>query len=151
MSKGFVNISYVVDLAEIKNSIWCLKSDIEGSEYDFLPDLLNMQNLPQVIVIEIHGLLDIGSVLTIDDRNKILKNLRNKFFLAHVNVNNFGSIVTDGELLYPDVAELVYILKNALPLDNIDNSLGYTQVMDDNRNNPLAPYYKLLFPEVNKG
>lgn len=143
---NFINLASVLRLTQVKTSNWCLKSDIEGAEYQFLPDLLSVQNLPQVIVIEFHDLLDVDSNQFAEKSSQILKNLRNNYYLAHVNVNNFASLISGGGFLFPDVVEVVYILRDIVPSGQSQNFMDFVKDAHKFRNNPLAPHFQLIFP-----
>jgi hypothetical protein len=84
-----------------------LKVDIEGSEYEcfnetFFGDCSNVVGL----ILELH---DIG-------RNKqlastLLGNLNKDFYLVYMHGNNYGRLFLDGEFIFPDTAELVFLRK----------------------------------------
>lgn len=150
VKKDFINLASVIQLTQVQSSNWCLKSDIEGAEFDFLQDLLDMENLPEVLVIELHGLLNFDYHQYSEERSKILKNLRTKFYLAHVNVNNFASIISGNGFLFPDVVELVYISRANTPTVQIGDFVDFVEDTYKYRNNPLAPNFQLIFPQDKK-
>lgn len=144
--KDFVNLASVIRLTQLQTSNWCLKSDIEGWEFNFLPDLLSMKKMPQVMVIEFHGLLDLDFNQNSIDCRTILKDLRTKFYLAHVNVNNFASVVSGSGFVFPDVVEAVYISRDTTPPVQIESFADFVEEIHKYRNNPLAPSFRLIFP-----
>lgn len=85
-----------------------LKMDIEGGEYEAIPDILQNASWITGIVLEIHFMQDEQIVKTIS----LLKQLERDFILVHVHGNNyspfaFRSANSQGEI--PRVLELTYV------------------------------------------
>jgi hypothetical protein len=91
---------------------WCLKFDIENSEWDVLHEITSLVNQPKIILCEIHELFweldnQINS-LKVESLKKILAN----YYVVHVNGNNFSPEITTSNVTINSAIELTLISKN---------------------------------------
>lgn len=125
--EGNATFAQQIEELGLKNKKLFIKMDIEGNEYDTLPDILHhVQNITG-IVLEIHFMKDSQIPQAID----LLKALNNLFHLVHVHGNNccldhFISSNAKGRI--PRVLELTYINKN----------LGFRYELSQDQSHPTS-------------
>lgn len=89
-----------------------IKMDIEGAEYEAIPEILqNAQNITS-IVMELHNL---NEVLNLEKAMHLLSEINKYFYLVHVHGNNCvrkGFDIKNVQGKLPDLLELTYINKN---------------------------------------
>lgn len=93
----------ITDVIEGFND-YLLKVDIEGDEYQILPDLLQVHNLPTCMIIEFH---DVAT--RAEEFISLLGNIKSKYFLVNSHVNNFGGCLGG----IPQVLELAFLYKDS--------------------------------------
>lgn len=137
-----VNLSEMINRVDSNYDI-ILKMDIEGAEWDVLPDITN-KDLSRIrqITIEFHY------INHIDDDKKYLKMINSfeKLLNTHtpvwIHANNWGKIHIIDNKSIPEVVEVTY-LRNSdyVFLDHIDLFAGLNKP-----NNPNLPEIDLVFP-----
>ncbi|WP_291156081.1 FkbM family methyltransferase [Gemmatimonas sp. UBA7669] len=84
-----------------------LKIDIEGSEYEVLPDVLSSWAKVICITAEFH---DLGERWT--DFCRIIENLSDRFIVVHAHANNFAGVVPETNV--PEVVEITFLSRSLL-------------------------------------
>jgi hypothetical protein len=123
-----------LEMLDLKDKQLFIKMDIEGAEYDVLPDILNHSNNITGIVLEIH----FWDQSAIHQALTLLKMLKEEFLLIHVHGNNmcqdcFVTQNSTGKLTR--VLELTYINKNYID----DYSLALDQTHPTPLDMPNSP------------
>jgi hypothetical protein len=85
-----------------------LKIDIEGSEYDVIPDVLRYSRDLTGMIIEFH---DTGRLRT--KFKQRVEAILEKFEIVHIHGNNWAGVAADG---LPDVLELTFVNKEYCPV-----------------------------------
>lgn len=114
------------------------KIDIEGSEYRFLPDLVDHAERFSGMVVEFHD-IDICA----DQFNRCIRELKQYFHVVHVHGNNYGDLSIRHE--FPNTLEISFIHKSLLsPLPSqLTKPLPIAGL--DTPNDPTRPDYPLHF------
>ncbi|MDR2577867.1 MAG: FkbM family methyltransferase [Chitinispirillales bacterium] len=95
------------ELGNVDDTSIFLKMDIEGAEYDTLPQLVKHLDKINGIAIEVHFLATRGGEFI-----KLLDMLLEKFYIAHVHGNNYCGLVENTEI--PNIIEVTLINKNLI-------------------------------------
>ena len=109
-----------------------LKIDIEGSEYDILDDILEVQNKLTSLIIEFHDV----------DRNRDkIENFLNKFQLelTHIHPNNYGALDRNGD---PILIELTF----ERDVELLAGKITFPNILDQ-KNNPKNKDIEIRFKE----
>ena len=85
-----------------------LKMDIEGSEYDIIPDVLRYSRDLTGMIIEFH---DAGRLRT--EFKQRVEAILEKFEIVHIHGNNWSGVSADG---LPDVLEVTFVNKEYCPV-----------------------------------
>jgi hypothetical protein len=85
-----------------------LKMDIEGSEYDIIPDVLQYSRDLTGMIIEFH---DTGRLRT--KFKQRVETLLEKFEIVHIHGNNWSGVSVDG---LPDALEVTFVNKEYCPV-----------------------------------
>ena len=93
-----------------KNRVIGLKSDIEGSEYDIIGDLLEYSKTIKIMIIEFHW-TDKKNILFVD----LVKKIKKKYHIIHIHGNNYRSVNSDG---LPIVLEITFLNKDEFDKDD---------------------------------
>jgi len=134
----------------VKGKAWCLKSDIEGFEWSFLPQLLDISNLPEVLVLELHKLLDFFPENCLSKKLLTLRKLILQYEVVHVNVNNFAPVFQFDNLVMPDVLEVTMVKRSCVAIDENfgkEPKLPFFEQLSP-PNNPRHNAVKLRFPRA---
>lgn len=111
----------------MKNKKLFIKMDIEGNEYDVLPDILRHAENITGVVLEIHFTKD----PQIPDALALMKHLDSHFHLVHVHGNNCcldHFVTSNSKGRIPRALELSYVHKN----------LGLRYKISQNQSHPTA-------------
>jgi hypothetical protein len=118
----------------LQNKKMFIKMDIEGGEYNSLPEILDHQKNITGIVLEIHFCAnnEISKAL------ELMQTINNNFILVHVHGNNyctdfFKTSMSKG--LITRVLELTYINRNLVDYYELSSSQQHPLPIDQ-RNNP---------------
>lgn len=110
-----------------------IKSDIEGSEYETIEDMLEFQSKIVCLTIEFHDL-----ETRRDEFIKAIRRLQNFLTIVHVHGNNCGSLTSDG---FPNVIELTMV-RSDMFLQNQASLTNSTSEFDA-PNNPHERDYQI--------
>jgi len=148
-TSSMITLETAVEKA-VKGKDWCLKSDIEGSEWSFLPQLLDISNLPEVLVLELHKLLELFPENCLSKKLLTLRKLILQYEVVHVNVNNFAPVFQFDNLVMPDVLEVTMVKRSCVAVDENfgkESKLPFSEQLSP-PNNPRHNGVKLRFPRV---
>ena len=141
-SERYATFDEQLEMFDLKDKKLFIKMDIEGAEYDALPDVLKRSQNITGIVLEIH----FWDQPTIDKALTLLKMLQEEFLLLHVHGNNmcqdcFVTKNSTGKLTR--VLELTYINKRYV--DDYSIALDQTHPTPlDMPNSPHLPDVQFL-------
>ena len=96
-----------------KNENGILKLDIEGSEYDVLTNLKNLQRL-NIIVVEFHGLSRIAREDFWNQFRRILEKISKTHVVVFMAANNCCGFTNIGGFPIPNVLEITWVKKSAI-------------------------------------
>jgi hypothetical protein len=113
-----------------------LKMDIEGSEYDVLPDILAHSQDIICMVIEFHDLSR-----TRETFESSVRSILRDFEVVHIHGNNWGDVADDG---LPDVLEMTFLSRTHCP-DSAPRREALPLGIDQ-PNHPDRPDIPMLFP-----
>ena len=117
-----------------------LKMDIEGSEYDVIPDICKLNALISTLAVEFHDLA------TQPERfNKGVELLGEHFSIVHIHGNNVGPYSSEEN--FPDVVEITFIHKELCPKPEHPSGRTYPDPDLDAPNKPGKADYPLVFEE----
>jgi len=148
-TSSLITLETAVEKA-VKGKAWCLKSDIEGFEWSFLPQLLDISNLPEVLVLELHKLLDFFPENCLSKKLLTLRKLILQYEVVHVNVNNFAPVFQFDNLVMPDVLEVTMVKRSCVAIDENfgkEPKLPFFEQLSP-PNNPRHNGVKLRFPRA---
>lgn len=98
-----------------------IKMDIEGSEYEALPEIISNSDNITGIVMELHLVEEVEN--SFNKALELVKSLNEKFYLVNIHGNNCGWETFTSKNLkgrMPRLLELSYINKNLVSKANID-------------------------------
>jgi len=93
----------------IQPGTWHLKFDVEGSEWDILDEISNMDNPPQTIACELHGLRWSTKESDNSDRLHRLSCLMNVYDVVCISGNNYSANLVGAKSSIHDVVELLLV------------------------------------------
>ena len=96
-----------------KNENGILKLDIEGSEYDVLTNLKNLQRL-NIIVVEFHGLSRIAREDFWNQFRRILEKMSKTHVVVFMAANNCCGFTNIGGFPIPNVLEITWVKKSTI-------------------------------------
>jgi len=141
-SKGFLTLSSAI--AQHRASFpsdesgtfnYCLKFDIEGNEWDLIQEISRGDQLPDVIICELHDLLSAKP----DYWKKIeesLDDLRLNYESVFSKGNNYSAHFFDEKTSLYDILEITLIKKGKLPTpDSIETEVWPQNQIQDNLDN----------------
>ena len=100
---------------------WCLKFDIESSEWKVLHEISSAVNKPAIILCEIHDIYWEEDRQSNAKKIKVLKELLLEYHVAHINGNNFSPEIVTENVTINSVIEMTLVKKDFL--DMIPNSI----------------------------
>jgi Methyltransferase FkbM domain len=114
-----------------------LKMDIEGSEWDVIPQT-NSQTMKRFsqIVCEFHGLNELSNPLQHDRIRRTFSTIYETHQPVHIHANNYGMIFNVDNIPVPDVLEVTYANRNLYKFKPSDDV--YPTPLDQ-PNNPETP------------
>ena len=119
---------------------WCLKFDIENSEWGVLHEITSLINQPKIILCEIHELFwELDNQINshkIESLKKVLAN----YYVVYVNGNNFSPEITTSNVTINSAIELTLINKNFttlnLDLTNLTSDFYQTNYVNNSESKP---------------
>jgi hypothetical protein len=115
-----------------------LKMDIEGSEYEIVPDIIKNHPRIRCLVAEFHRLHK-----RTEEFNQAIRALARHFSIVHIHGNNIGPY--DETINFPITVEITWINKDILPDEPGPSTMSYPREGLDFPNTPTRPDYKLSF------
>ncbi len=115
-----------------------LKMDIEGSEYEIVPDIIKNQTRIRCLVAEFHFLDE-----RTEEFNQAMRLLARHFSIVHIHGNNISSYDETSD--FPTVTEITWINKSILEGELDYATMSYPREGLDVPNTPTRPDYKLAF------
>ena len=120
-----ITLNSMLSLANISNGTeWCLKFDIEGSEWELIDQVLNVANMPKIIVCELHDLVPRNDDTYIQDKLAKLKKLSESYIPIFVKPNNYSAYVIHENVGLYDVLEVTWMLRD----ETIEANLNYVPI-----------------------
>ncbi len=115
-----------------------LKMDIEGSEYEIVPDIIKNHPRIRCLVAEFHELHK-----RTEEFNQAMRMLAQHFSIVHIHGNNIGPY--DENIDFPITAEITWVNKDILSDKPDHSALSYPREGLDFPNCSTRPDYKLGF------
>jgi hypothetical protein len=113
-----------------------LKMDIEGSEYEIVPDIIKNNRRIRCLVAEFHRLHT-----RTEEFNQAVRALAQHFSIVHIHGNNIGPY--DETIDFPITVEITWINKVILTEDLGPSTVCYPREGLDFPNTPTRPDYRL--------
>jgi len=113
-----------------------LKMDIEGSEYEIVPDILQHQLRIRCLIAEFHRLHQ-----RTQEFNQAISSLAQHFSIVHIHGNNIGPY--DATIDFPISVEITWVNKNLLASEPEVSMADYPRKGLDFPNTPTRPDYQL--------
>ena len=113
-----------------------LKMDIEGSEYEIVPDIIKNHPRIRCLVAEFHKLHK-----RTDEFNRAIRMLAQHFSIVHIHGNNIGPY--DETIDFPISVEVTFVNTDILSDKLCHSALSYPREGLDISNSPTRPDYKL--------
>jgi hypothetical protein len=92
------------ELRDINDLSVFVKMDVEGAEYDTLPQLMKYSDKINGITMEIHDISKHGAELA-----DLLEQIKEIFYIAHTHGNNQAGVIENSNV--PSVLEMTFINK----------------------------------------
>jgi hypothetical protein len=115
-----------------------LKMDIEGSEYEIVPDIIRNHARIRCLAAEFHRLHQ-----RTDEFNQAMRLLAQHFSIVHIHGNNIGPY--DSTIDFPISIEITWVNRALLKGELRHSTLSYPREGLDFPNTPTRPDYKLGF------
>jgi len=115
-----------------------LKMDIEGSEYEIVPDIIKNHSRIRCLVAEFHRLHK-----RTEEFNQAMRVLAQHFSIVHIHGNNIGPY--DETIDFPITVEITWVNKDILEDTLVPSTMNYPREGLDFPNSPTRPDYKLSF------
>lgn len=103
------------------NQEWCLKFDIESSEWNLLHEISSLVKKPAIILCEFHDIYWEEDGKSNAKKIKALKNLLLEYHVVHINGNNFSPEIITENVTINSVIEMTLVKKDFL--DYIPNTI----------------------------
>jgi Methyltransferase FkbM domain len=113
-----------------------LKMDIEGSEYEIVPDIIKNHPRIRCLVVEFHRLHK-----RTEEFNQAVRALARHFSIVHIHGNNIGPY--DQTIDFPITVEITWINKDILTEELGPSTVCYPREGLDFPNTPTRPDYRL--------
>lgn len=129
--EGFSSFSEQIEILGLQEEKLFVKMDIEGSEYETLPDILEKAPLITGIALEIHFMQDNEIVKALD----LLQRLNKDFVLIHLHGNNCCDlsryfVTGNSRGMIPRVLELTYINRNLVQSYKVSPNQAHPTALD---------------------
>ena len=115
-----------------------VKMDIEGSEYEIIPDIAKNHPRIRCLVAEFHRLHK-----RTEEFNQAVRALARHFSIVHVHGNNIGPY--DETIDFPITVETTWVNKDLIKDELGPSTMSYPREGLDSPNTPTKPDYKLSF------
>jgi hypothetical protein len=115
-----------------------LKMDIEGSEYEIVPDIIRKHIRIRCLAAEFHR-LDKRT----EEFNQAMRLLAQHFSIVHIHGNNIGRY--DTTIDFPISVEITWVNRDLLECEPGHSTLSYPREELDFPNTPTKPDYQLGF------
>jgi hypothetical protein len=127
------------DAFNVKPNRWGLKFDIEGGEWELIPQIFNLDHMPEVICCEIHGLRWDPQTEANSYRLDLLSQLKTHYDILSVTGNNYSANLISRPAEIHDVIELTMSKKvqNDILVESITAQTGEIIIVNT-PNDPLA-------------
>ncbi len=113
-TKEFINLMDVCINLNLQKAKWHLKLDVEGAEWGIFDQLAALENPPEIIVCEVHGLRWSIDKEQNESRLRCLRIISEKYQLLSVNGNNYSANFISSFTELHDVIEVTLKLKSAI-------------------------------------
>lgn len=119
-----------------------LKVDIDGGEWALLAGARGDLDRFRQIVLELHGLLQVGDSLWFERAFGVIEAIARTHFPVHVHANNFGAYSIVGGVPLPDILEVTFARRSSYEFQLSEPS---PEEDLDQPNDPGRPEYALGF------
>lgn len=139
------NITGILNIASIRDDReYCLKIDIEGAEWDLLEQIVNLENPPKVLALELHNLLWRPSYEMNRQILSQIEKIKMKYTPISLKGNNYSPYFVSRKVGLYDCMEVTFVL------NNIVNELVHVSSLDKNKkidypNNPRDYNYPIFY------
>lgn len=108
-----ITIRQVLENHSLKGKSNLLQMDIEGFEWEVLPHIVDSDLLEfKVFIAEFHSLDSLSDIHVALNKEKIIKQLLNNFFVCHFHINNAGGFFFFKGKRYPKVVEITWLRRD---------------------------------------
>lgn len=136
---GAITLAHLLDRARPSRPHSAfVKMDIEGSEYDVVPHILECEQRINCLVAEFHRISERCAAF-----DAAITALRSRFHIVHVHGNNYGGYASAIE--FPDVIEMTFVNRALLPGELVPSRERYPRQGLDRPNKPSQPDFELRF------
>jgi hypothetical protein len=115
-----------------------LKMDIEGSEYEIVPDIITNHSRIRCLAAEFHRVHK-----RTEEFNQAIRLLAKHFTIVHIHGNNIGPY--SETIDFPVSLEITWVNRDILKHDLDRSTMSYPREGLDVPNTPTRPDYKLKF------
>jgi|694.fasta_scaffold109444_3 hypothetical protein len=145
LSNLLKSIEGILNIASIKeDNEYCLKIDIEGAEWHLLDQIVNLENPPKVLALELHNLLWRPSYEINRQILSQIETIKLKYTPISLKGNNYSPYFVSNKVGLYDCMEATFVL------NNIVNDFVHVSNLDRNKkidhpNNPRDYNYPIFF------
>ncbi len=140
MNNSEITLGQVMDKHNLRGKRNLLQMDIEGFEWEVIPHISYSDLLEfEVVIVEFHFLDSLSDTHTYFDKEIVIKQLHDSFFVCHFHINNEGGFFYSWGKRYPKVVEVTWLRRDKFTqgkLAHIPHTLDYpndTQIYDWNK------------------
>jgi hypothetical protein len=117
-----------------------IKMDIEGSEYEFITNIVAHSDSIIGMVAEFHYIYPRANTTQRQRFVDAIRNLQKKYNIIHVHGNNFGPVAEDN---LPDTLEITFVRKDFCQSTKIKSKF-YIDNLDRPNNSELKDFYMYI-------
>lgn len=131
----FITLDKWIDTFDPSGGDLLLQMDIEGAEWQALLNI-SEKNLARfrIIIVELHDMERLMDKHAFQVIKAVMDRLLEKFYIVHNHPNNYGGLVTAGDIEIPRVHELTLLrrdrVENAMPATRFPHLLDRTNAED---------------------
>jgi hypothetical protein len=112
-----ISLNSMIHLCELNfhdDSNWCLKFDIEGNEWELIPEIIGLENTPALIICELHNLIPEINNSKHLEKLATLESLLNYYIICSTHGNNYSKYLSTTKYGLYDVIEFTLIRRDLI-------------------------------------
>jgi len=108
-----ITLAQILEKHNLKKKSNLLQMDIEGFEWEILPNVIDSDLLEfQIFIVEFHFSDLLLNAANLFSKEKIIKQLLESYFVCHFHINNAGGFFFFNGKRYPKVLEVTWLRRD---------------------------------------